>query len=238
MTTTYSVSGNDIVNAALRLTNRYGASDTIPAQDLSNVLQALNILTKSLVTSGYPLWAIETVSFPTVANQAAYPIGPSATGAGAVVADRPMKIVQCFIRNSTGQDTMLNLVSQTDYNTLGSKTSGGVPNQAWYYPSIPNGMLTLYDVPQDALSTIELVYQRTFDDFSTGAEVPDFPQEWYQPLKWILADEISVEYECLPAIVAKIEKMAVYHRERVAGWGQDTVPVRFVPAARYVQGHR
>lgn len=238
MTTTFSVSQSDVVNAALRLTNRFGATDPIPSQDYTNVVSALNILIKGLVTSGFPLWAIEDIVVPTVAGQAAYTIGPTATGSGAVVADRPMKILQGFLRNSTGIDTIINPVARYDYNKQGLKTAPGTPNMFWYLPSLPNGVLTLYDVPQDALSAIHLVVQRTFQDSVNTTDIPDFPQEWYQPLKWLLADEISLEYECTPAVIAKIEKMAAYHRDTVAGWGKEEVPTRFVPSARYARGSR
>ncbi len=236
MSTTFSVSATDLVSSAIRLTGRFGAGDTIPQQDQLNVLQALNILVKQLVTSGLPLWAIENVSVPLISGQGSYTIGPTATGTGAVVANRPMRILQAILTNSAGNNTVLNVISRYDYNTLGLPNAPGVPNELWYYPTLPNGVITMYDVPTDSLSTITLVSQRQFNDFNLLTDTPDFPQEWYAPLKWLLADEISLEYECKPNTIAKIEKQANIYRDVVAGWGKEDVPVRFVPSARYARG--
>ena len=236
MTTTFSVSGGDLVNASLRLTGRFGAGDTIPMQDQLNVLQALNILVKSLVTAGLPLWAIEDVPIPLIAGQGSYTVGPSASGAGAVVANRPMKVEQAILTNSAGNNTVINVVSRYDYNSVGLPSSQGVPNEIWYYPTNPNGVITMYNVPSDSLSVLTIVSQRTFNDFNTFSDTPDFPQEWYAPLKWLLTDEISLEYECKPNVVAKVEKMAKMYRDIVSGWGKEEVPVRFVPSARFARG--
>ena len=235
MSTSFSVSASDLVASALRLTGRFGAGDTIPTQDQLNVLQALNIIVKQLVVMGLPLWAIENVNIPLVAGQKSYTIGPSATGVGAVVANRPMKIKQAFITNSTGNNTILNVVSRYDYNQNGLPNTSGVPNELWYYPTLPNGVINIFDVPTDSLSSITIVSQRTFNDFNTFSDTPDFPQEWYAPLKWLLADEISLEYECKPNVIAKIQQKASDYREVVSGWGKEDVPVQFVPSSQYLK---
>ena len=149
-----------------------------------------------------------------------------------------MKIKQAILTNSTGNNIELNVVSRYDYNKNGLPSSQGVPNEIWYLPSIPNGVVTLYDVPIDSLSTIMLVSQRTFNDFNTFSDTPDFPQEWYAPLKWLLADEIALEYECKPNVIAKISQKAAEYREVVAGWGKEDVPTRFVPSSQYTRGSR
>lgn len=230
MSTTYTVSAQDIVKSALRLTGRFGTGDSISSEDMINVLQALNIVTKSLITVGLPLWTMENVTIPLVAGKAKYSIGTSGAD---VIANRPTKIQQAFLTNSTGNNTVLNVISRYDYNTLGLPTAQGVPNQIWYDYGIPNGTITLYDVPIDSLSTLTIVSQRQLSDFNTLYDAPDFPQEWYAPLKWILADEIALEYECKPNVLQMINAKATMYREHVSGWGKEDVPVRFVPANRF-----
>ncbi len=240
MASTYSftVARDDIINAALRKTNRYASGDTIPSQDITDCAFALNVLTKALVMEGLPLWAVQTLVVPLVAGNATYQIGPSATGTGALVnAWSPIKITDAFIRNAAGNDTPLVIESRYDYNTLGSKSSQGVPNQIWYWPMIingvVNGVLTTYDVPADSLSSIYLTCQRQLADFNLSTDNPDFPQEWYLPLVWLLANEISVDYECSAVVMQRIQQMAEMYKQKVTGWGQDTVPVRFTPTTQW-----
>jgi hypothetical protein len=42
-----------------------------------------------------------------------------------------------------------------------------------------------------------MTVERPFEDFDAGANNPDLPQEWYDPLVWILADRLETEYRHL-----------------------------------------
>jgi hypothetical protein len=71
---TFSVTTSDIINGALRLTGAFGASDAVPTSDYNNALQALNIMIKSLMTSGYELWTIQELQLPIVQGITSYTI--------------------------------------------------------------------------------------------------------------------------------------------------------------------
>ena len=239
MTTTFSVTAKNLIDSSLRKTGVFGSGDIISASDYNNCLMALNILIKGLITQGLPLWAIENIIIPLVQGQSAYNIGPSATGTGAVVTDRPTKIKQAIYTNGQGNNTVMNVISRYDYNNYGQPAAQGVPNQLWYLPSIPNGVVTLYDVPLDDTATVTIVSQRTFEDVALiSSTILDFPQEWYAPLLWLLADEIQLEYQVKPSVMQAIMQKAVYWRETVSGWGAEDVPVRFVPSSQYSSGGR
>ena len=53
---TYSffMTAQDIVQAALRLTGAFDEYQTIPSQDLSNCLQALELMVKEMALDGLP----------------------------------------------------------------------------------------------------------------------------------------------------------------------------------------
>jgi hypothetical protein len=58
----------------------------------------------------------------------------------------------------------------------------------------------LFPVPDTVTAddgyTVTLVYQRPYEDFDAASDTPDFPQEWYDALKFGLADRLSIEYGC------------------------------------------
>lgn len=201
-TYTFSMTAEDLVTAALRLTGRFGNGDTIPPSDKANVLQALNIIVKAMVKGQKPLWCMQRLAVPLLTGVPSYNLS---TVSGNKL---PLRVTFCFIRDSTGNDTEITMVSRDDYSQLGQKSSKGVPNQAYYDPQLSGGTLTLYDVPQDSTRTLYVDIQRQAQDFNLLTDNPDFPQEAYHLLKWTLADEIALEYLTPQDIRADISKKA------------------------------
>ena len=136
----FTVSRDDVINAALRTLGAYGAQDTVPVADITNCAQALNILVKTWVMKGMPLWCVETFPTPMIVGQLTYDL--SLTSSGGYV---PKKLTDAFLRNTTNgvnNDVSLTIESRYDYNTLGNKLSPGVPNQLFYNPNISSGVAT------------------------------------------------------------------------------------------------
>lgn len=226
-TYSFTMTRDDIIDAALRLTGRFGSGDTIPPEDVQNCAQALNILAKELATDGLPLWCVEDISFPCVGGQAAYNLS---TITGMTL---PLRILDAYRRDSTGNDVTLQIVSRYDYDTLGYKAQQSVPNQCWYDPQIGAGMLTLYDVPQTGTTdTIHVVIQRQIMDFNLATDNPDFPQEAYRLLKWCLADEIALEYQTPIADRQEINAKAKGYRDKFFDFEQEQASIYFTPSER------
>jgi hypothetical protein len=222
----FTMTRDDIIQAALRMTTRFSADDIIPPLDISNCAQALNILCKELVTEGLPLWCVKEYSIPMIAGQATYNLS-TATGMSL-----PVRILDCFLRYSTGNDVSLTLESRYDYNTLGQKTSSGNPNQAYYDPQLGAGTITLYNVPADSTQVLHVVLQRQIMDFNLSTDNPDFPQEAYRLLKWCLADEIALEYGTPPGVRAEIAGRSNTYRKSFFAFEQENVSVQFSPSGR------
>lgn len=225
-TYTFTMSRDDIIGAALRLTGAFGDQDVIPATDITNCAQALNILTKSMVLHGLPLWCVETLVIPTVAGQSEYDLSAAAG------MPLPPRILDIFIRDESGNDTTLTITSRYDYNLLGQKASQGVPNQVYYDPQLGKGVITLYDVPQDATHTLYVVIQRQLQDFNLSTDNPDFPQEAFRLLKWALADEIALEYQAPTEIRQEIAMRAKVYRDDFFGFEQEQASIFFTPSER------
>ncbi|MDE2097571.1 MAG: hypothetical protein KGL39_10020 [Patescibacteria group bacterium] len=232
-TTTLLVNRDDIISASLRLLEVIGVGETPEIEDFTNSAQALNIMVKAWQIDGYKLWAVKDLSLPLVSGNATYQIGPSATGTGALVTDRPLRLQDsCYIRDSNGHDTSVMIVSRQEYNILGAKSSPATPTQIFYDPQLTNGVLTVFPAPVDSTHTLHLIVQKPLADFNLSTDNPDFPQEWYQALKWGLAAELGLEYGVPERKIARIEQKAAIFKEQLNNWSQEEADVYFVPDSR------
>jgi len=237
-TTTFTVTASDIINGAFRITGAFGASDVIPTEDFNNALQALNIMIKSWMTKGYELWTIKELTLPLVAGTTSYQIGPTATGTGALITDRPLRIYYAFLRTDASKtDVVLQIISRQEYEQLGAKGNQGVVNSIFYDPQLDNGVLYVYTTPADATKTIHLFVQRPIQDMSASTDNFDFPQEWFQALKWGLASEIGMEYGVPPEVMNRIDARAIAYAGEMSAWSQEEASMFFTMDMRY-QGSR
>lgn len=227
---TYSffMTAQDTVAAALRLTGAFDEYDAIPQTDLNNCLQSLEILCKEMALDGLPLWCVRDVSFPTVVGQASYNLS-AITGS-----QLPLRIMDAYINDQSGNSVNLIMVSRYDWDTLGQKFQPGIPNQIWYDPQLGAGTLTVYDVPADATHTIHVVTQLQMQDVGQLTNNLAFPQEAYRMLKWCLADEISLEYRTPADERSEIAtKAAIYRSKFFTGPNaQEQVSIYFTPSER------
>lgn len=225
----FTMNRDQIILAALRLTGRFSTFDTVPAEDITNCAQALNILAKELATKGLPLWCVVTFPVPMVIGQAAYDLS--------ALTDQtlPIRILDLYLRDETAgasNDVSVTITSRYDYDTLGQKSSPGVPNQAYYDPQLGAGSIVLYNVPADNTHTLYVVYQRQIQDFNLATDNPDFPQEAYRLLKWCLADEIALDYQTPPDIRQEIGMRAKMYRDDFMDFEQEQASIFFTPSER------
>lgn len=235
MTTNFSVSANDVMNRALRLCGTYDATNPPTSQDYANVQLALNMMIKAWIRKGLPMWKIVTNTVPLLTPQNTYNIGPNATGPGAVVCPKILKVTYAFIRDSNNFDTPIDPLSIQEYNQYGSKGSLGVVNSYWYQPLDDNAVtgvssfITFYPTPNDNTRTIYLICLSTLNDINLGTDQVDFPQETYMALTWCLADEISMEYATSMDRVQEIKARAAVIYEEMVDWSQEnTDSIRFM----------
>jgi hypothetical protein len=107
---------------------------------------------------------------------------------------RPLRIVEGYIRTSAGLDTNIMPISRQEYDMLGNKTTAGIINQFYYDEQLENGQLYVFNPQSVEGSSLYLLAQRQFYDMTNGTDNFDFPQEWFQALKWGLAEEVAMEY--------------------------------------------
>ncbi len=191
--TTFSMTGDQIVNAAMRKISVLGDGQSPSATQLANGTQALNVMLKTFMSKGMPLWAIVEYSMALTATRT-YTFGIGQT----INISAPLKVMQ-VIRENTNDDSQvpLNLRTHYDYNLLSSSSSTGVPTTYWYEPLNQTGKMHIWPTPDtDSItnSTLKIVYQRPFDDMVAGANTLDFPPVWQEAVIYGLAWRLCGEY--------------------------------------------
>jgi len=113
-------------------------------------------------------------------------------------ANRPMKILQAYVRDKANNDIPLTRVAREDYINLTKKDADGKINTIYYDPQVSGGLLYVWPETSNETDRIVIWVQRTLEDFDAAGDNPDFPQEWYWALSINLANRLKFKY-ALPA---------------------------------------
>lgn len=235
-----------VIEAALRAIAVIDPETTLQPNttEMANALEALNFLVTSWQAHGMQVWCHKTVSYVlTAANS--YTIGPSGA---TITAARPLRIVQAWLRDTSTNpvDTPLNIVSRDEFNLLSVKTTPGIPNQLFYDPEFDRdasngganakGKIWIWPQPDATVVTnydLYMVCVRPIQDFTAKTDYLDFPQEWFNAVKWNLAHQIAFEYGVPVEILDRLEKRAETELSLALSFDNDPAPVFFQPERRY-----
>ncbi len=229
--TNFSTTRDQLIAGALRVAGAISQGETPNATLVSETAEALNMLVKAMQADGMPLWALKKYEI-TLTATADYTIGVSAT----VNTPKPLKVIQAYLHNtSSNVDTPIRVINKQEYEMLGNKTSTGLPNQLYYEPLITTGVMHVFPVPDSTVAsayTIKIIYQRPFEDFDAASDEPDFPQEYYDCLKFGLADRIAPEHGLSIQERADISRRAKELRLEALSFGTEEGSIFFAPEMR------
>lgn len=245
MSSTYTVTRDQIISKALRLLGVLEIGATPDADTVSNASMSLNLFIKQMSTEGLKLWKNTELIIPLTTNQTTYTLGGSTStlmydslAPTVAITDKPLKAIQGFYRNLQTTpyiDIPLMLISKQEYNVLGSKFSTGTSNSIFYDSKKLNGILYVYLTPDLNTSTnmeLHLVAQMPLDDVSAASGVPDFPNEWMNCLVWNLADQLALEYGVPMNHRQEMGTRAMLYKTQLSDWDVDNYSTFFQPDFR------
>jgi hypothetical protein len=225
--TNFSTSRDELIRGALRAAGGISQGETPTTVQITEAAEALNMMVKAFQADGMPLWAIKEYNIPLTGGVASYEIGLSKT----INIPKPLKVIGGFLRNTTtGLDIPMLPLTRQDYNSLGNKTSQGTPVQYWYDPQSTYGILTVFQVPTTTIAVdnfVRIVYQRPYEDFDASTDEPDFPQEWYEAIKFNLADRLAPEYGLPLQERQDLASRARLTKDTALGFGTEEGSFRF-----------
>lgn len=192
--TNFSTTRDDIIKGALRLCGALALGETPSADQVSEASDALNMLVKAWQADGMALWARSEYTLALTLDTKSYTIGLGKT----VNIPKPLKITQAILHDTqTNVDIPMRIITRDEYLRLGNKSTNGMPIQIYYDPQRDNGVLYVYPPANSSAvlyKQIKFTYQKPFEDFDASTDNPDFPQEWYEALKYGLASRLAGEY--------------------------------------------
>lgn len=212
----FAVTGGDIVRAAYRIVYNVSSEYTLEAAEMADGIQALNMLVKNLMgppnflTRGIKTWQREVGSL-TLAEQIEYSLKPSG---GDMDINIPAAIISANYKFADDDSEVpMFEMSYADYRAILNKTITGTPTMYNFERRLSDAKFRLNCVPTaDIVSdgdTIEIAYLTPLEDFDATSDDPYFPQEWYRPLKWLLAQEMHPEAgKQMPPEVAALAKQS------------------------------
>lgn len=220
--TTYELTRDQIISAAMRKCGRLAKGQSPDATDLANAQIALNSLIAELQTLGMPLWARKNLTITLVAGNRLYTIGEGQ----AIDTPFPLKIYGAWIETINGGAMReLEAIAYKDFRNLNTETTG-TPLLYSYQPQINKGTISLWPIPTSTdVSTysLQITYQSPFQGFTSASETPDFPQEWQNALIYNLAVLLAPEYGVPLDDRKELKQEAKMHLDAaIEGSGEDS----------------
>jgi len=219
--TNFIVTRDDIIKGALRLCGALALGETPSASQLSEAGETLNMLVKAWQADGMALWARGEYTLPLTLDTKSYTIGTGQT----VNIAKPLKITQAILHDTqTNVDIPMRIITRDEYLRLGNKSTNGQPIQIYYDPQRDTGVLYVYPPANSSAVSykqIKFTYQKPFEDFDSATDNPDFPQEWYEALKYGLASRLAGEYGISMDDRRQLMQEAVLIKNEALGFGTE-----------------
>ena len=227
--TTFDLTRDNIINAALRKIGVVAKGQTAETEDITNGAQALNVMLKGFQTKGMPLWAIQEYTFPLTATRS-YTIGVGRT----TNTPAPLKITQAYVKDTTtNYSTPLNIQTHYNYNITNPKsTDTGTPVNLEYEPGNQSGLIRIWPTPDSysiSSRNITIVYQRPFEDMTASGDALDFPQYWLEAVIYGLASRLASEYGLPLPDRADLRQEAAYFLNEALSFGTEEGSMFFSP---------
>lgn len=138
---------NQIITRAMQALGILGRTETPSAGEANDGLTAFNAMLDSW-SGGEDLMSYVVLerSFPLVVNTNSYTIG---TG-GVVNVARPNDITQAYIRDSIGNNFLMDILPRDKWNQIGNRSTtmtSQIPDTMFYDPQYPLGVINIFPTP-------------------------------------------------------------------------------------------
>lgn len=184
----------DLLIKSFKTIHVLGAGEALGAEDATDALDLLNGVIEQANIDKLMSSYQANISFPLVANQNAYTIGP-ASSTPHVIATRPVEVLHAFSTRG-GIDLPIFVGSKEDYSkiTLKSTVTAGWETFLYYEPAFPKGTIFLYPNPADSLTTLTIVVNADIVTFATLNDQVLMPPGYRMYLQYKTAERLAVEY--------------------------------------------
>ena len=110
---------------------------------------------------------------------------------------RPLRILDCERVDTNGNNTSLTLLTKQEWDDLSNKTTTGTPVNYHYDPTLNNGTLYIWQMPDATIAstyTLKITVNSPLEDMDSSTDDFDFPQEWLEAITYGLAYRLAPTY--------------------------------------------
>jgi len=128
-------------------------------------------------------------------------------------------------------DNEIRMTGRSDFMGIVNKNTPGFPNRGFYTAQRDQGILYVWPTPDDCTTRIQISYARSIQDFDTGTDTPDLPQEWLFALTYNLARAAAPAYgiNLTKSDPNDIINLAVSSLEELKAWDAENSNIYIVP---------
>lgn len=191
-----------IIIRGLQMIGERPVGGTLNAAEQSTYLEVLNAMLESWSLDSLMCYQELRENFALTSGQRNYTIGVG----GNFNTTRPTKLVSAFVRDSSNYDYPLELITDSAWNSITSKTvSGTYPSYLMYDQAFVSGLgtINLYPAPSAGL-TLYISSLRQFAAFATIGETVSLPPGYQRALESNFAIEAAAGYTPISKELAQI----------------------------------
>jgi len=207
MSTTFSVTVEDLVTEALEDLTIVGEYGSLNGSQLTRGIRAVNLQLQEWAPHGIDGFVQKTQTISLTSGTGTYTLGES--GADVTMA-RPLVVRGIILRDADGDDFNLVQLSKDGYQSLTDKDTSGPPSHFWYDKgSLTLGTLYTYPVINADGYSLLMDYRRPLTDVDEGSDVIDIGQAWYTALIAGIRDRMAKKYGKKPDVQDTQMKVAM-----------------------------
>ena len=233
---TFTLNRDAIITRSLRMIGAISAAQSPTPNEVTAGSDALNLMLKAWQADGMQLWTVTQESVTLTEGEYKLTFGPS----GDInVTGQPVEVFEIYRRDTSEVvDVPLIRLAREDYWTLSDKDTKGTPVQFYFDTQINDSLSNLYIWPAGdanfvANNTLEILYQKPFDDMDSGTDNLAFPQTWELAVVYGLAHLMAVEYGLPTTDRRALQQEAMVEKQRVMDWDTEHVSVFLTPEPRF-----
>lgn len=221
--TSWELNRDQLITRAYAKIGIPGEDNTLTAAQLSDGAQALNSVIALAVTDGMPLWK-RTVAVQT----------PSTTSQVYTLSNA-IKVSAVFLKDNSGTQYELTNRSLYDFRRLPTN-SVGVPVHWTWQPSIQGSTVSIWPLTSDSSTvstkTLQIIYQREFDGFTSASETLDFPAYWSLAMVYKTAVLLAPEHGVPLEDRKMLQQEAALYWKTASDYGDEDGSFFFQPEER------
>ena len=229
--TDHATDRDNIIKDALIETHVLAVDETIANTDSKYIHanRVLNDMIKHWQVQGYNLFRRSRDTLTLVAAQGT-DANPYQFGAGGDKTYRPLRIENMRFQDSSGNERPMTHISRDEYDRLPDKDSTGEATLFHYDPQRDPAKLYIWPVLKSGGSgTLVYTYQRAIYDFDVAGDEPDYPQEWFETLKYGLAARLApVYYPADALMMQRLQSVAGEKLAESASFDKEPVSTTFM----------